>query len=136
MSVRDPSDDASPWSAWFNALNRAPSLEQSQRWLAERMDKFVRSDAFLSQVGKAMEGSLVFKAQMDRWMEQSLRAMRLPTTGDLDLIFQRLDDLERRLDRIERAPAKAAARAARPAASKAESKAESKPEGKAGGKKG
>lgn len=75
--------------------------EQSQKWWSERIDRFVRSDGFLSQVGRAMEGSLVFKAQMDRWIEQSLRAMRLPTTGDIDLVFQRLDALERRLDAIE-----------------------------------
>lgn len=122
MSEREPSKaeaepEASPWAAWWAALNKAPSFEQSQRWLAERLDKFVRSDAFLSQVGRAMEGSLVFKAQMDRWIEQSLRAMRLPTTGDLDLVFQRLDDLERRLASVE---AKLKAKA--PAANKARSK--------------
>lgn len=107
MSVRDSSDGAgSPWAAWRDVLNRgfsAGSFEESQRWLSERIDRFVRSDAFLSQVGKAMEGSLVFKTYMDRWMEQSLRAMRLPTSADMDLMFARLDALERRLDAIERA---------------------------------
>ncbi len=71
--------------------------DQASVWF----EKLTRSDSFLENVGKALEGSFVFKAAFDRWMESYLKAMRLPTVGDLEQVHKRLDELERRLDRMD-----------------------------------
>lgn len=72
-----------------------------EKWAAERFEQLARSDLFLTQVGKGMESSMAFKRVFDRMAEQSLKAMRMPSTGDFDAVHKRLDEIERRLDAIE-----------------------------------
>jgi hypothetical protein len=92
-----------PFTQWMNLLTSAPNqaAKQWETWVTEQMDRFVRSEPFLERMGKTMAGSFQFKAQLDRLMEQNLRAMRVPTLGDLTAVFGRIDELERRIDTLD-----------------------------------
>ncbi len=98
-----------------------------ERMVGEQFDRLARSDAFLGQMGKAMQGSFVFKQTFDRMADQWLRSMRMPTAADVEAVHRRLDELERHLTSIdERLDALARVRVAAPApapASKAEAAA-------------
>lgn len=111
----------------FNAFAGGNAAKSWETWFGGQLDRFVRSEQFLGQMGKALEGSMLFKAQMDRLLEQSLRSMRMPALSDLEAVHQRLDEMERRLEAMaERLDAvapppvarKAPARTPKPAASK------------------
>lgn len=112
---------SNPWLQWMKGLGQAtPAFEAWESWISGQLERLVRSDTFLGQMGKALEGSFLLKSQADRFLEQSLRQLRLPTTGDLDAVHARLDELERRLDGvIERLDALAGKAPAAPAAPKA-----------------
>lgn len=135
-----------PFVQWMNTLSSAPNqaVKQWEGWFTEQMDRLVRSESFLERAGKAMTGSFQFKAQLDRLMEQNLRAMRVPTVGDVSAVFGRIDEIERRIDaldetldgiaraqtlilsRLEALEAPAPAAEAKPAAKKAPAKRRAK----------
>lgn len=72
-----------------------------EKWAGERFEQLSRSDLFLAQVTRGMEGSFAFKRLFDRMAEQWLKTMRLPTASDLDAVHKRLDGIERRLDALD-----------------------------------
>jgi len=71
-----------------------------ESWLTEQFDGLARNDRFLGQMGKAMEGSMLFRAQFNRLVEQSLHNMRLPSLGDVEALHGRLDESERMVERL------------------------------------
>ncbi|MCA9545347.1 MAG: hypothetical protein KC613_13175 [Myxococcales bacterium] len=86
---------------WMKMVNMpADAMKHWEGWLGQQLDRVVRSESFLDRAGKAMEGSLIFKARMDKAMEQSLHNLRVPTLGDVQAVFGRVDELERQLDAI------------------------------------
>jgi hypothetical protein len=101
---------ANPFSQWLNGLSGLGQglggdlyrqiYKDWEQWFGAQFDKLARSDAFLEQVGKTLEGTLFARTAMNRWLEQSIKAMRLPTLGDLESIHKRLDEIERRLDAL------------------------------------
>lgn len=84
------------------ASQPAEAMKAWEKWLAGRFDELARNESFLGQMGKAMEGSMLFRAQMNRMTEQTLHNMRLPTLGDVEGLHGRLDELERMIDRLGR----------------------------------
>jgi len=90
----------------------AEAMKTWEAWLGERFEQLARNESFLGQVGKAMERSFMFKAQMDRMTEETLHTMRLPTRGDVQAIHGRLDELERMIDRLTAGLAAAEAQSA------------------------
>jgi hypothetical protein len=51
-----------PFAAFFGAMPKSPQMKQWEAWLGQQIDRFVRNESFLGQMGKAMESSMVFKA--------------------------------------------------------------------------
>jgi hypothetical protein len=106
-----------PWAQWLNGFSGLGQgaggdlyrtiLKDWEGWFGTQFEKMARSEAFLEQVGKALEGTMLARSQANRWLEQSIKAMRLPSTGDMEEVHKRLDAIERRLDaiteRLERA---------------------------------
>ena len=103
------------WAQWFSALGNTaqgvggpggaagPVANLYKEWEAffgTQFEKLARSETFLGQMAKTLEGSFLLKSQFDRMMEHSVRAMRMPTASDMELVNQRLDGLERRLDAL------------------------------------
>lgn len=101
---------ANPWAQWLNGLSGLGQgaggdlykqiVKDWEGWFGTQFEKLARSEAFLEQVGRALETTLSARTQGNRWLEQSIKAMRLPTTGDLEEMHKRLDGIDRRLDAI------------------------------------
>jgi hypothetical protein len=99
-----------PWAQWFNGFSSLGQgaggdlyrtiLKDWEGWFGAQFEKMARSETFLEQVGKTLEGTLFARAQANRWLEQSIKAMRLPSVGDMEEVHKRLDAIERRLDAI------------------------------------
>ena len=121
----DPNALKNAWTQWMSGLaqgGQGPAAQvyrEWEQWVGQQFDKLARSETFLGQTAKALEGSFLLKSQFDRALEGSLKAMRMPTSSDLEAVHKRLDALERRLDQIAdqleaQAPKASAKRAAKP----------------------
>jgi hypothetical protein len=87
-------------ATWKQRLGGGQVFKTWEAKTAQVMDRLARSEVFLSKVGKALERSFVFKTQMDRLVEQSLRNMRLASLSELESVHKRIDEVDRRLDAI------------------------------------
>ncbi len=95
-------DRKNPFFELFGKLSSQPAeaMKTWEKWMGERFEQLARNESFLGQMGKAMENSFTFKAQLDRMTEETLHNMRLPTLGDVQGLHGRLDELERMLDKL------------------------------------
>lgn len=95
-------DRKNPLFELFGKLGSQPAeaMKTWEKWMGERFEQLARNETFLGQMGKAMESSFMFKAQIDRITEETLHNMRLPTLGDVQGLYGRLDELERMLDKM------------------------------------
>ena len=95
-------DRKNPFFELFGKLSSQPTeaMKTWEKWMGERFEQLARNESFLGQMGKAMENSFMFKAQIDRMTEEALHNMRLPTLGDVQGLHGRLDELERMIDRL------------------------------------
>lgn len=98
----NPDHKTSPLGKLFGGLTRPPTeaVKQWEKWLAGQFDALARNDRFLDQMGKAMEGSMLFRGQLNRMFEQYLHSARMPSLGDIEGVHKRLDEMERQLDRL------------------------------------
>lgn len=112
MSVDEGSGSGSnPWTQWmsgFAQLGQGPAgkvYKEWESWFSQHFDRLARNESFLAQISKALEGSFVMKSQMDRWVDASIKSMRLPSARDVEAVHERLNDIERRMaslgDRFE-----------------------------------
>lgn len=80
--------------------------------LAEQADQFMRSEAFLNMMKQGVESGLAVQQTMSQFMQKGLQAAQMPSRADADhfvvllrgmedRIVERLDDLARRVDRLE-----------------------------------
>jgi polyhydroxyalkanoate synthesis regulator phasin len=71
----------------------------------ERIGKLVQqlmsNEAFVSGVQTLVSRGLSAKGAMDKSIKTALSAMNLPSTGDLDTLREKIDDLERILTQLE-----------------------------------
>jgi polyhydroxyalkanoate synthesis regulator phasin len=114
-------------------------------WLrstSELMKDILASDNFSQLIKQATEVQLRQKEELDKLMESELRAMRLPSRGQMDDVYKALTELERRVgamsDRLEemREPGSVpksgtGTRAATKTKPKAKPRAKAKPKSKA-----
>ncbi|MDX2014854.1 MAG: hypothetical protein SFW67_31955 [Myxococcaceae bacterium] len=71
----------------------------------ERIGKLVQqlmsNEAFVTGVQTLVSRALSAKGAMDKSIKTALSAMNLPSTGDLDTLREKIDDLERILTQLE-----------------------------------
>jgi polyhydroxyalkanoate synthesis regulator phasin len=71
----------------------------------ERIGKLVQqlmsNEAFVTGVQTLVSRGLSAKGAMDKSIKTALSAMNLPSTGDLDTLREKIDDLERILTQLE-----------------------------------
>lgn len=102
----DPNALKNAWTEWFSGLGNLSQghagqvYKEWETWFGAQFEKLAKNESFLGQMAKSMENSFLLKSQFDRMMETSARAMRMPTSGDVESIHKRLDELERRLDAV------------------------------------
>lgn len=104
MSVADKSQkNPFPFANLLEGLGKRPgdALRLWETWAATQFDQLARNGKFLGPMGKAMEGSMLFRASVNRMVEESMHQMRMPTLGDVQGLHARLDELERTLDRLD-----------------------------------
>lgn len=104
MSVEDKHNgNPFPFTRLIEGLGKRPgdAMRLWETWLATRFDQLARNSRFLGQMGKAMEGSMLIRASVNRLVEESMHNLRLPTLGDVQGLHQRLDEMERVLDRLD-----------------------------------
>ena len=68
-------------TAWFEAWSKSP--------------------AFLTAMGQTMEAQLGMKSSMNKMMENTLEAWRIPTSRDFEALTDRIAHLEERTSSIE-----------------------------------
>ncbi|MCA9538964.1 MAG: hypothetical protein KC620_08745 [Myxococcales bacterium] len=119
--AQDKGSGGNPFARLFEGLTggSGQAMKTWETWVTGQMDKMMRSEQFLGQIGKSLESSMLLRGQMNRLLEESMHNLRMPTLGDVEAVHRRLDEFERRLDavvtRLEAlAPAVAAKEAAAP----------------------
>jgi hypothetical protein len=99
------------WETWFSAqfeklakndafLGQVAKSKEWESWFSTQFEKLANNETFLGTMAKSMENNFLLKSQFDRMMETSARALHMPTSGDVEQIHKRLDELERRLDAV------------------------------------
>ncbi len=59
-------------------------FKQWEKGFSTFMDQLVRNQAFLTQMGKLMEGSNLFRMVVDRSIIKALESVQLPTRKDME----------------------------------------------------
>ena len=73
----DPNALKNAWTQWMSGLaqgGQGPAAQvyrEWEQWVGQQFDKLARSETFLGQTAKALEGSFVLKSQFDRALEGS-----------------------------------------------------------------
>jgi len=95
------------WSRTAEQLSGNPVYQKSQdalrQWqtmLRGVLEEWVRSDTFLTQMGRTMENSNLFKAHFEKMLERQLAALHIPSTKDLEDLRGRLRVLDDRVEDI------------------------------------
>lgn len=81
--------------------------------MAKQADEYLRSPQFLGMMKQMMDQSIAFKQQLDRFITEAYRGAQAPAQADLqdlagtlrgieDRLMSRIDEMERRLDAVER----------------------------------
>lgn len=87
--------------------------------MAQYFDQLMRSEAFLNAMRQSMENGLAMQHMINQQLQKSLNAMQMPSRVDTDHVamlvrgvedrlLDRIEELHKRIDRIENAPAAAA----------------------------
>jgi len=114
------------WSDFFSKMTSAgTSTAQPQADVAQRMRKaffeafakyaeeYMRSEAFLTMMKQSMDHALAWQQAMNQMLQKGLTATQIPSREDADHVVMlvrgmedrlmaRLDEMSRRIDRIEK----------------------------------
>jgi len=86
-------------------LKNNPMMKRLVETGEERMGKVVQqllsNEKFVSAVQTIVSRSLAAKGTLDKSIRAALSAMHLPSTGDLESIRSKVDDLERMIGSVE-----------------------------------
>ena len=80
--------------------------------MATHADQFMRSEAFLSMMKQGMETSLAWQQSINQFLQKGLAAAQMPSKVDSDhlvslvrgmeeRVLERMDELNKRIDRLE-----------------------------------
>jgi hypothetical protein len=76
-----------------------------EAWLttwSKNLDVYMRTPEFLEQSGRNMEAFSEFRKRMDEMLDEYWKSIRLPSTRDMDEIYQKLYLIDRKLDDMDR----------------------------------
>ncbi|MBL8880317.1 MAG: hypothetical protein JNG88_14480 [Phycisphaerales bacterium] len=83
--------------------------------LTQYFDQYMRSDAFLNAMRQSMESGLAMQNMINQQLQKGLNAMQMPSRMDTDHVamlvrgvedrlLDRIDELHKRIDRLENSP--------------------------------
>lgn len=81
-----------------------PFMEMYGAWekmMAESFDSMMRDPAFVANMAKAFENTLISKEQIDRSVQDTLQAMSLPSTRDIAHILDAVGSLRVAVDELK-----------------------------------
>lgn len=113
---------------WKQAAEQATKgwEEQAGRW----WDETLRDPRTLEGMGKFLSAMCTAKERSDRALEEHWARLRLPSSTDLQRVYERLGEVQAQLDRIEEQLARQGQAPARPAPRKpAERRSDEAPRG-------
>lgn len=76
-------------------------METGEERLGKLAQQLVSNEKFVATVQNLVNRSLAAKGTFDKSLQGALSAMNLPTTGDVDQIRSKVEDLERILSSVE-----------------------------------
>jgi polyhydroxyalkanoate synthesis regulator phasin len=86
-------------------LKENPVMKRLVATGEERIGKLVQqlmsNEKFVLGIQTIMSRALSAKGTLDRSLRTALSAMNLPSTGDLELVREKIDDLEKVLSQLE-----------------------------------
>jgi hypothetical protein len=86
-------------------LKNNPVMKKLVATGEERVGKLAQqllaNERFVSAVQTLVSRSLAAKGTLDKSLRTALGAMNLPSTGDLEILREKVDDLERLLSNVE-----------------------------------
>jgi len=86
-------------------LKNNPVMKKLVATGEERVGKLAQqllsNERFVSAVQTIVSRSLSAKGTLDKSLRTALGAMNLPSTGDLEILREKVDDLERLLSNVE-----------------------------------
>ncbi len=84
--------------------DKSPHLELFAAWqkmMSEGMETFLRSPLLFATIGKGLEGSQVFREQIDKSLQAYLQALNLPSTRDIQGVLEGLRNLRVELEALK-----------------------------------
>lgn len=89
--------------------------------MAAHADQFMRSEAFLNSMKQSMDNALAWQQMMNQYLQKGVSATQMPSQADADhvvllvrgmedRVMKKLEELEKRVDRVD------GSKAAKPAA--------------------
>ncbi len=76
-------------------------VETGEERIGKVAQQLLSSEKFVSTVQNLVSRSLAAKGTFDKSLRTALSAMNLPSTGDLEVLRKKVDDLERLLSSVE-----------------------------------
>lgn len=82
--------------------------------MSQQADQYMRSEAFLAAMKQAMDNALGWQQMLNQYLQKGVSAVQMPTRADADHIVRlvrgledrlvgKLDDVTRRVERLEKA---------------------------------
>jgi hypothetical protein len=76
-------------------------VETGEERIGKLAQQVLSNEKFVSTVQNIVSRSLAAKGTLDRSLRTALAAINLPSTGDLEGLSRKVDDLERLLNSVE-----------------------------------
>ena len=76
-------------------------VETGEERIAKLVQQLMANETFITGVQAMVSKALSAKGTMDKSIRTALSAMNLPSTGDLETLREKIDDLEKLLGTLE-----------------------------------
>ncbi len=76
-------------------------VETGEERIGKLAQQLLSNERFVTAVQAIVSRTLAAKGTLDKSLRTALGAMNLPSTGDLEILREKVDDLERLLSNVE-----------------------------------